>query len=143
MSTMSPQVCLLTSEQIAEYWDRIEWRLDETPSMQRFYTKEDIIDQICKQEMQVWTAGMDLVLITQVLTVPIGKVLQIVWAHGEGLDAHFAELLDKFHTFAWTQECIKIEILGRPGWERKFREQIGFKVEYVAYSADVMKPRMH
>lgn len=140
---MIPQVCLLTKDQAAQHWQQIEWRIDATPSMRRFYSKEDIIDLVFKDEMQVWTAGEDLVLMTLVLTTPVGKVLQIVWAHGSGLSLHFDELREKFNMFAWMQGCIRLEVLGRPGWERKFRNELGFKVDYVAYGAEVQKPRMN
>ena len=140
---MEPQVCLLTKEQVAQFWGQIEWRIDATPQLRRFFTKEDIVDQVCKDHMQIWTAGSDLVLLTQIINPPLGAVLQIVWAHGNGLGEHFVELKEKFHMFAWMHQCKKIEILGRPGWERKLRQQEGFEIEYVAYSADVIKPRMH
>ena len=140
---MEPKVCLLTKDRFAQYWEQIEWRIDDTPPLRRFFTKENIIDQVCKEHMQVWTAGTDLVLFTQVIVSPIGKILQIVWAHGTGLAEHFEELKEKFHLYAWMTECKKIEILGRPGWGRRFRMQEGFKIEYVAYSADVQKPRIH
>lgn len=140
---MTPMVCLLTKENVAQYWDRIEWRIDATPSMQRFYTKEDIIDQVCKDKIQVWTAGDNLVLMTQVEETPLGKIFQVIWAHGTGMDLHWEELKEKFHLFAWMQECVKIEVLGRPGWTRKFQHEEGFKIQYVSYSCDVQKPVRH
>jgi hypothetical protein len=140
---MIPMVCLLTKEQIGEYWEQIEWRLDATPELARFYTKEDIVNQLGRDRMQVWTAGSDLVLLTQVIEAPKGKVFQIIWAHGTGIDEHWEELKEKFHIFAWMTECKTLEVLGRPGWLKRFKKENGFKVEYVAYSATVEKPRIH
>lgn len=140
---MMPQVCLLTKEQAADHWDQIEWRIDSTPELSRWYSKDDIIDKIFKDEMQIWTAGSDLVLLTQVVTAPSGKVLQIVWAHGSGLNEHWDELREKFNTFAWMAGAQRLEVLGRPGWARRFQREKGFRVDYVAYGADVIKPRMN
>jgi len=140
---MNPQVCLLTTEQVSQYWERIEWRIDATPQLERFYTKEDMIDKVCKSEMQIWTAGDDLVLATVVLVTPVGKVLQIVWAHGTGIMLYWEELKEKFHRYAWFAQCKKIEVLGRPGWTKRFLNEGGFRIEYVAYSCDVLKPVMH
>jgi hypothetical protein len=140
---MIPQVCLLTKEQAAQHWKEIEWRIDATPSMRRFYAKEDIVDKVFKDEMQVWTAGEDLVLLTAILTTPGGKIFQIIWAHGSGLTEHFAELREKFNLYAWMTQCFRIEVLGRQGWAKKFRKELGFKIDYVAYGCEVQKPRMH
>lgn len=138
-----PYVCLLTKEEVSQHWDKIEWRIDATVQVMRFYTKEDIIEKVNSQHAQLWTAGSDLVLMTQVIETPIGSVLQIVWAHGTGLDIYWEELKEKFHDFALMTNCKKIEVLGRPGWTRKFRQEEGFKIEYVVYSCDVKKPRMN
>lgn len=139
---IEPQVCLLSKEQVAQFWDRIGWRLKDD-RLQRFYSEEDIVDKVCKDEMQVWTAGHDLVLLTAVITTPRGKILQIIWAHGSGIDEHWSELREKFNMYAWFAQCEKIEVLGRPGWLGKFEKEQGFRIEYVAYSADVQKPRMN
>ena len=140
---MNPQVCLLTKDQAAAHWEQIEWRIDATPELARWYSKEDIINKVFKDEMQFWTAGTDLVLLTAVMTAPAGKVLQIIWAHGTGLGYHFDELREKFNTYAWMTGCTRLEVLGRPGWERKLRREKGFIIDYVAYGADVTKPRMN
>jgi hypothetical protein len=140
---MTPQVCLLTKDQVSQNWDKIEWRIDATPPLQRFFTKDDIINQVCKDEAQLWTAGSDLVLLTQVIESPLGKIFQIVWAHGTGLEHYWEELKEKFHTFALMTECKKIEVLGRLGWAKRFRDEEGFKIEYVAYTCDVKRPRMN
>lgn len=140
---MIPQVSLLSKEDVAQHWKQIEWRIDATPSMRRFYSKEDIVDKVFKDEMQIWTAGDDLVLLTAILTTPVGKVLQVIWAHGTGLGEHWEELREKFNMYAWMTGCFRIEALGRPGWERRFRHELGFKIDYVAYGVEVTKPRMN
>lgn len=140
---MEPQVARLTPEEVGQYWDQIEWRIDSTPELLRFYSKETLIDLISKSEMHIWTAGSDLVLLTAVLATPRGNVLQIVWAHGTGMDDHWEELKEKFHLYAWMTQCKKIEVIGRLGWMRKFMKEQGFSIDYVAYSADVQKPRMN
>lgn len=140
---MIPQVCLLTKEQIGQYWEQIEWRIDATHELQRFYSKEDIIDDLGHDKMQLWTAGKDLVLLTAVLTTPRGKIFQIIWAHGTGILDHWEELKEKFHLYAWMTQCTKIEVVGRVGWLRRFLKEHGFKIDYVAYSADVIGPRRH
>lgn len=140
---MIPQVALLTPAQVGEFWDRIEWRIDATPELQRFYTKETIVDLVAKSELHIWTAGADLVLMTGVLETPRGKILQIIWAHGTGLDLYWAEIKEKFHIYAWMTQCKKIEVIGRLGWFKKFMKEEGFQLEYVAYSADVQKPRIN
>src|SRR5258707_14196164 len=106
---MIPQVCLLTKDQAAAHWEQIEWRIDATPSMRRFYSKEDIVDKVFKDEMQVWTAGENLVLMTAVLATPVGKVLQIVWAHGAGLAEDFDEAWEEFNLYTLMNELIRIE----------------------------------
>lgn len=140
---MEPRVARLTPAEVGQYWDRIEWRIDSTPELLRFYSKETLIDLISKSEMHIWTAGSDLVLLTAVLATPRGNVLQIVWAHGTGMDDHWEELKEKFHLYAWMTQCKKIEVIGRLGWMRKFMKEQGFSIDYVAYSADVQKPRMN
>lgn len=140
---LKPQVSLLTKEDVVKFWTRIEWRLDATSSLRRFYTKEDMQTLIAEDRMQVWTAGADLVLITMVVATPVGNILQIVWAHGTGLMTHFAELQEKFNLYAYMTKCQKIEVIGRSGWSRRLRQVAGFRIEYIAYSADVIKPRMN
>src|SRR5258708_12207092 len=111
---MIPQVCLLTKDEAAQHWKQIEWRIDATPSMRRFYSKEDIVDKVFKDEMQVWTAGENLVLMTAGLTTPVGKALQIEWAHGLGRAEFFHELGEKFNVDAGMTECFVLLFLARP-----------------------------
>src|SRR5258708_8483716 len=127
---MIPQVCLLTKDEAAQDWKQIEWRIDATPSMRRFYSKEDIVDKVFKDEMQVWTAGENLVLMTAVLATPVGKVLQIVWAHGSGLAEDFDGLREEVNLYAWMTELIRIEVLGRAGSRREFWRGKRFKRGY-------------
>lgn len=140
---MEPQVCLLTRAQAEEHWDKIEWRIEATPETERFYAKDELKTLIFAEKMQVWTAGKDLVLFTQIISPGSKKVLQIVFAHGKGISQHWDELKEKFHVFGWMFGCTSMEVLGREGWSRRFRKEEGFKIEYVAYSVPITAPQMH
>lgn len=136
-------VCVLSKEQLKEHWDKVEWRIDATPELERFYSKKELISLMEDDRIQVWSAGHDLVLFTMVIDTPLGPVFQILFAHGTGLEKHWEELKEKFHLFAHMCGCKKIEVFGRKGWAKVFKNEKGFKTEFVVYSADVEPPQMH
>jgi hypothetical protein len=116
-------VGLLTNDEFEHYWPEIEKMLDALPHTWIDMTKDSIVSRVFNGSLQVWVMGergIQMILFTQIAVFPRGSALQIIWCAGEGLDYEKAgpgvEAALEF--FAKTQGCKRIDVIGRPGWEK-------------------------
>lgn len=133
----SRQMCLLNSEQLLLHWGKIEAKMDADIQFNRFFTKNFILERLQEGSAQLWTAGSDLVIVTQVVNGARCRSLQIIWANGTGLDQLLPTIWEVLNCYAQMVECQRIELFGRPGWERKLRKLPGIELEYIALGCDV------
>lgn len=94
--------------------------LDET------YTMEAIWEEIDDGTMQGWAvfsepAGLIAGLATCIIEQPACRVARICYCGGDKLES-WQHLLSELETWAIRERCGRIEIHGRPGWARKFRD---------------------
>lgn len=90
------------------------------PHLRGTHTVEDLKQAIVDGEVQLWR-GRDSILITEVSVYPRMRVCRIVLAVGD-----MAELVDEVEptVCAWAREnqCSRVEITGRRGWQRVLQE---------------------
>ena len=143
MSAVAVQMPL---ERFVEMWPHIQRELDRVPHVwDPWYTKQHIFNAVLAGQFQVWGAGHDgsprIVLFTQIVFYPAAKVLQGILVLGNSLDRCADAIWAATEKFAKEQECDRIEILGRAGWERKL-DRFGFRKVSVVLSANVNQTRM-
>jgi hypothetical protein len=73
----------------------------------------DIVDGVSSGMMQLWVNG-DSAAITQILTYPQKKVLNVFLAGGDKDD--LLDMLDSAKMWGAQQGCESILMSGRPGW---------------------------
>lgn len=129
---MTPEsIILLSIDQVVADWARLEKHL-LWPRFMEDYSIEWLQGQIAKNHMHVWALGEEMVVLTQVVILPNGsRVLEIVWAHGRNVDRYIEMGLEIFQRFAHFSGCKRIDIVGRSGWVRKFRNLPGVVVKYL------------
>lgn len=133
---------LLSEFEFMEFWPEIRDMMDRIPhTWADHLTKESVYDRALNGTLQVWGVGavdVEMVLFTQVARFAAGSSLQIIWGAGEAQLGKKIEILDDALTyFAKTQECHRIEIIGRAGWE-KLMSPLGFKKVAVVLSRNVV-----
>ncbi len=135
------EIYLLSNDQFVHYWPQIEGCLDEHPELWNdVWTKQVMVEQTLKGRIQVWVVSTDdvihVVFMTQVITHPARKVLQLFWMAGEGLKPALPCISLVMDRFAVTQECKTCEVIGRAGFERLLRP-FGAKFQCATYVRDV------
>lgn len=137
----------LTPEQVSIFWPQIEGALDADPELwQGAFSKEMMLAGVEHGAAQVWAVGKDgavyFVMLTQIFNTPVDRVLQVVWAWGNGLKRALPQLDAEVDRFAEKAGCQRIEVIGRKGFEKLLRP-LGFQFQCATYSRDVQSGRRH
>jgi hypothetical protein len=123
-SGVAYEVMRIPPEILAEWWPKFERELDRVPHIwEEQWTKTALREAVMSDWVQVWGFGPPeqtrVVVFTQVVDFPVGKVLQIFLGFGNSLDAALPVMEAAFERLAIVSGCKFCEIIGRPGWERK------------------------
>lgn len=138
----SEPVCLLMPlDTFTSQWPRIQRELDKVVHVwEPWYTKQHIFQSVLAGQFQVWAAGwsgkIHLFLFTQIVFYPAAKVLQGTLILGNSLDVCRDAIWAAAEQFARENECTRIEILGRRGWERTLAD-LGFRTVNIVMSVPV------
>ncbi len=99
------------------------------------YTKQDLIEGVESNDMQLWNAVKDGKVIgievTQIIQFPRKKVCNLLLTAGSDLGLWGGELLELIESFAKSQGCDLITGQGRKGW-LKIASGFGFNKQYMA-----------
>jgi len=134
---------LLNDEEFEHYWPHIEKMMDFVPHTWEDLTKDGVVERVLNHNLQVWIVGgadVEMVLFTQIATFETGKVLQIFWGAGIGeVYEKAGDAVDAaMEYFAKTQNCKRIDVIGRFGWERILAKR-GFKRKAIILSRPVVR----
>jgi len=115
----------ITPRQWAVYWPDVEKQLDTIPQYwMPYWTKDFINASVMLERWQAWGFGdigsVNLIALTHIIEYPGARVLQMMLAFGNELDAVAPLMEATFERFASETRCDYCEIVGRPGWEKKF-----------------------
>jgi hypothetical protein len=132
----------LRQEEIMFYWTWIDHELDRVQHIWcGHWTKDALRELAMNENFQVWGFGprdqIRVIVFTQLVSYPIGNILQIFLAFGNSLEEAIPIMEATFERFAMETECRACEIHGRFGWERKLK---GFKREYVVLTR-ILRPQ--
>lgn len=90
------------------------------------FQSQDVLELLEKSDWQLWLFGIvderiDLLVITQVLQTPQLRYGQIWGMEGENLDKYLPFLDNVLIPWFRSKHCSFVEVVGRPGLERKLR----------------------
>lgn len=136
----------MPEEEIETHWKSIEQMMRALPRTIPDWTPESLYKRALCGEVQIWGVGDEskvlMVLLTQIAIFPAGKVLEVFWCAGQGVYEEAQELVDTtFDLFAKKENCRRIDIIGRDGWEKVLRSR-GFKRTAVVWSRPVIHEGM-
>ena len=103
------------------------------------YTVDDIYNELCKGNQQLWLAYDDKVygaVVTELMRYPRKKTLIMHFTGGIELPKWKNEMLSVLRSFAKDNECDCIESYGRKGWAKVF-ENDGFSSKFMFYELEV------
>jgi len=127
------------------YWPMVSQELDTIPQYWTdYWTKDFINGSVVNESWQAWGFGkigvVNVVVLSQILMYPASKVLQIMLAFGNSLDKCLPLMEATFERFAMETRCDVVEIVGRPGWEKKLPR---FRRYAVVLRAEVQPQGVH
>lgn len=97
---------------------------------------EDVRASIESTHRQLWLVLRDgdiaAVAVTQIVTFPRARVLEIMALAGENVLDVMKEFDEWATEVAWLKSCDVIQVIGRPGWTKHFK-QIGGERAAVIY----------
>jgi len=103
------------------------------------YKTEDIYNELCKGNQQLWIAYDDKVygaVITEIMQYPQKRTLIMHFTGGVELPKWKDEMLSVLRSFAKDNQCDCIESYGRTGWKRIFKND-GFTSKFMFYELTV------
>lgn len=120
------QLIPLPAPQIPDQWPLVRDLVDEACKMSGGgYSVADILRFVLQGKMQLWMTqkndAVQAVAITQVIDYPQFKVCHFMAVQGEGMK-EWTHLLEEIEIWARQNNCHKMLIAGRAGWERVLKD---------------------
>jgi len=112
-------------EQVESVWHLVEpWLIDSAKSTRGKYTADDIKNGCLSGHAQLWLWHSPTaigVLVTTIAVYPQNRCCVVKIGTGVGADEWWAPSLERLEEFARFAGCTDMEIICRPGWERRFK----------------------
>lgn len=103
--------------------------------IQGLYTEEDLIAGVLSGQMRLWV-GNKCAAVTQILQYPRAKVMNTLIAGAEtGYMKNLLDLSKDHEQFCIDNDCLRIQITGRRGWEKLFPD---FKFKSITLTKDII-----
>lgn len=131
---MTPRFNLLTPEHVNIYWPNIsEWFMNN-PEMWTGWSLPAIYGLLQSQTFNAWALldddGIQVVVITHVVSQPARRVLWVRFAFGRKIDTFLPMSNEWFDQVAEMMGCDCIFFTGRRGWVKRL-ERFGWKEESI------------
>lgn len=121
-----------THDQIPYVWDRVKDHLQRGIDKGSDYTLEEVLEKLCKREMQLWVSwngDIEAALVTSIETSKQCKFCVLAVGGGDNLEG-WMHYLSEIEDWARRHDCEELRIYGRPGWARV----LDFDMRYTAMS---------
>jgi len=104
---------------VMKVWRKVEPLLERVVNPQTGWDMKHVLTALQTGEMQLWVIGdFKGVVVTQILTRPIHKVLWIQFISGKHMDEWLDDWITVQEDFARHNDCAAIEFAGRRGWNK-------------------------
>jgi len=84
-------------------------------------TTQQLYEWVKNREAQLWLCP-DAVFVTRIVIYPHCKALQITSCGGKNMKRWLPEAKTLFEAYARFHQCDRMEIIGRIGWKRVFKD---------------------
>ena len=141
-------IYLLDQKQVEHYWPRIEAELLAEPELwSNWWTLEALFAGMLNDTIQVWVISnpdekLTAIFMTQILTAPAGRVLQVFWMRGKIPDGAINRISLTLDHFGKHHNCFRLCVAGRKGWERLLRP-IGAQLDTIILTRPITDMRRH
>jgi hypothetical protein len=103
---------------VAFHWPRCRyWLLPALDRMGGTHDEADIVAALLAQQMQLWP-GKRCAVVTEIVSYPRLKSLNVVLGGGDLTE--LVSLRPALRQFGHAVGCSRLEIAGRPGWQKAF-----------------------
>lgn len=125
LNTSSARLEGIQPNDINKVWPRVRPLLDK--ALSRFYYEmscDDIFRALIAEEMQLWVVlekEIWAAVVTQIEQRLKEKTLIVLAAGGERL-SEWLNIIQVFEEYAKQNSCGAVEIVGRPGWQRIYKD---------------------
>lgn len=119
------EVRRILPEEWGHHWPQVSEALDRiAPFWSDYWTKDWIREAVMSGIWYAWGFGktpgeLNIIVLTQIIDFPANRILQVLLAFGNNLDKLLPTMEAALEKFAALSNCRYVEIVGRPGWERK------------------------
>jgi hypothetical protein len=118
------EVVAISPHSVLPYWPEVSGLLGAALRHGRSrFTLDRVQDDLIAGKKRLWVVMQGETLVSAVVTCitdfPAKRVCTILLCGGEDADAWVAKVLSAVEEYAAWEECGQVEIIGRPGWQRK------------------------
>ena len=139
------EIELATLEKVQVYWPHIASMMERMPNTLANHTPQSLFELCMEGGVQLWLVGREkheLAMLSSISNYPNARVLEIFWGAGTGALKSGPIVDATIEQFAKKTGCDRIDVHGRPGWE-KIMEPYGFKKLSIIMSKPVYASGRH
>jgi len=135
------QASMVPNERARELWPDIEEYIEKGAAYSGGrYESEDILALVETLGYKLWIAfdgtGIKGAVVTGFVQYPRLKALDMMFIGGEDGPEWKIPMLDLLKKWGADNGCVKLEAMGREGWERMFKNE-GAKRRWLAFEIDI------
>lgn len=111
-------------DQVLDYWQKVVGWLDVAYGKNDIPMPETLRDDLLSGHKQLWVAHAPApenqilcAVVTRLAKMRSGLHCEVVAAGGRGVD-RWVDLISNIEDWARLEGCIKVTVVGRPGWAR-------------------------
>jgi len=141
LETIPMQASMVPSEYAREIWEDIEGYMEKGAAYSGGrYEADDVLHLIETLGYKLWIAfdgtGIKGAVVTGFVQYPRLKALDMMFIGGEDGPEWKIPMLNLLKKWGADNDCVKLEAMGREGWERMFKDE-GAKRRWLAFEIDI------
>lgn len=118
------EVVSVSPHAVPHYWPEVSGLIHTALYHGRCrFTLDGVEEDLISGKKRLWAVMQGERLVAAVVTCitdfPAKRVCTILLCGGEDVDSWVAKVLSTIEEYAHWEECGQVEIIGRPGWQRK------------------------
>lgn len=137
---MAAKAYAIPREEVWRVWPGVAEWIDSAYKAADEIMPLDILDQLRSGHRQLWVAWGDeqrvlCAVLTRIVQLRSGRALQVTGCGGEQVE-RWSDLITTLESFAKDEGCTKIQVSGRPGWARLYRNS-GYRATRVVIEREL------
>ena len=123
MSSLGRVITQVPVEDLEFIWSQVKPQIEK--ALDGSYSSYDILEYIKQNRMQLWISwndGIEASFVTEVCDYPQLRVMRWVLAGGSNMELWLDLVTSKVEDWAKRNNCQRLEIVGRKGWNKVLRD---------------------